>query len=455
VREIALDGTITTFAGDGTSSGLGDGGPAALASLSGPRDVCVFGATLFIADNGNDRIRAVDLTTGLIRTYASVSAPEAIIANSAGVLFVAHDNQVDTVDLAGTVTPFAGDNPVDTVANPLGDGLPATNATLSQPSGLALNVAGELFVADTGNDLIRKIGAAPGLTVSTVAGGGNLAFPAIGDGGAATAAVLNAPLGVAVDATRILIADTGHHRIRVVSGGVITTISGNGAAGFTGDGDLSASAEVNLPGRMVFDGLNLVIADTNNNRIRQIVPALDIDPKLLTLAAKLSFTVDKKTGQLARGKDSLKLKAALALPTGISAANLDLHVDIIDLHQQTQLGPTGKPPVGVKPATAVTTPFGFTLPAPPLPLKNKYTFNLKGISVAGSKPVAFGFSSAGTLRDEFGRAGYADVTTPSVGTNLPVRVNITLGSTTFTGVAATIYKATQGKTGSAVTLKPK
>lgn len=455
VRKIALDGTITTFAGDGTSSGLGDGGPAELASLSGPRDVCVFGATLFIADNGNDRIRAVDLTTGLIRTYALVSAPVAIIADAAGVLFVAHDNQVDTVDLAGTVTPFAGDNPVDTVANPLGDGLPATNATLSQPSGLALNAAGELFIADTGNDLIRKIGASPGLTVSTVAGGGNLAFPAIGDGGAATAAVLNAPGGVAVDATRILIADTGDHRIRAVSGGIITTICGDGTAGFTGDGDLAADGEVNSPGRVFFDGLNLVIADTGNNRIRQIVPALDIDPKLLSLAAKLNFTVDKKTGQLARGKDSLKLKAGLALPAGISAANLDLHVDIIELHQQTQLGPTGKPPVGVKPAKPDTTPFGFTLPAPPLPLKDKYSFTLKGISVAGSKPVGFGFSSVGTLRDELGRAGYSDVTTPKPGTNLPVRVNITLGSTTFTGEVVTIYKATQGKTGSAVTLKPK
>src|SRR6185369_9421498 len=262
VREIALDGTITTFAGDGTSSGLGDSGPAALASLSGPRDVCVFGATLFIADDGNDRIRAVDLTTGLIRTYALVSAPVAIIANAAGILFVAHDDQVDTVDLTGTVTPFAGNNPVDTGPNPLGDGLPATNATLSQPSGLALNAAGELFIADTGNDLIRKIGAPPGLTVSTVAGGGNLVFPAIGDGGAPTAAVLNAPVGVAVDATRILIADTGHHRIRVVSGGVITTISGDGAAGFTGDGDLCADAEVNSPGRIFFNGLDLVIADT-------------------------------------------------------------------------------------------------------------------------------------------------------------------------------------------------
>ncbi len=107
VRKIAPNGIATTFAGDGTASGLGDGGPASLASLSGPTDVLVVGTTLFIADNGNDRIRAVDLGTGLIRTYASVSAPQAIIANSSGILYVSHDDQVDTVDLTGTVSTFA------------------------------------------------------------------------------------------------------------------------------------------------------------------------------------------------------------------------------------------------------------------------------------------------------------------------------------------------------------
>jgi hypothetical protein len=351
------------------------------------------------------------------------------------------------VDLAGAVTPFVGNNPVDTITNPLGNGLPATNATLGQPSGLALDAAGELLIADTGNNLIRKIGVLPGLTVSTVAGGGTLTFPDIGDGGMATAAVLNAPGGVAVDATRILIADSGNHRIRAISGGTITTICGTGAAGFTGDGDLSANAAVNLPGRISFHGLDLVIADTGNNRIREIVPALDIDPKLLSLAAKLNFTVSRKTGQLARGKDSLSLKAALALPAGISAANLDLYVDVVDLHQQTQLGANGKPPVGGKPAT--------TLPAPPLPSKSRFAFPLRGTSVAGGKPVKFKFSTAGTLREELGRAGYSDVSTSKPGTNLPVRVNITVGSTTFTGEAATVYKARQGKTGSAVTPKPK
>lgn len=77
-----------------------------------------------------------------------------------------------------------------------------------------------------------------------------------------------------------------------------------------------------------------MIADGGNNRVRQIVPALDMNVKLLRLAATLNFTVDKKTGQIPRGKDMLSVSTALALPAGISATNLDIHVDIVDLHQQ-------------------------------------------------------------------------------------------------------------------------
>ena len=457
VRRIAPDGTITTVAGDGTANGLGDGGPAALASLSSPQDVLVVDTNLFIADANTDRIRAVDLTTGLIRTYANISAPVAIIADASGLLYVAHDNQVDTVDQAGAVRTFAGNSPVDTVNFPLGDGLSAANATLNSPRGLALNAAGELFIADTGNDLIRKIGAAPGLVVSTVAGGGTQAFPSVGDGGAATSATLNGPVGVAVDAARILIADTGDQRIRSVDlgTGIITTICGDGTPGFDGDGDLAASAEVNSPGRIIFNGPNLVIADGGNNRIRQIVPALDMNPKLLRLSAKFNFAVDKKTGQIARGKDSVSIKTALSLPAGISATNLDIHVDIVDLHQQEQFDANGKPPILKKPAPVVTSPFGSVEPTPPPPLATRYSFPFKGLSVAGSKPVSFTFSAAGKLPEELGRAGFSNVTTPKAGVTVPVRVNVTIGPVTFTGVASTIYKASQGKGGLVLTPTPK
>jgi sugar lactone lactonase YvrE len=445
VRRIAPGGTITTFAGDGTANGLGDGGPASLASLSSPQDVLAVGTNLFIADAGSGRIRAVDLTTGTIITFANMSAAVvAMIADTNGLLYVAHDNQVDTVDQAGTVTPFAGQSPINSGPHPLGDGLPPANATLSSPSGLAFDAAGDLFIADTGNNLIRKIAA----VVSTVAGGGSQVFPSVGDGGSATNAILNAPEGVAVDATRILIADTGDNLIRSVDlgTGIITTICGDGTAGFTGDGDVASSAEVNAPGRIFFNGSNLVIAEPNNNRIRQIVTAIDMDPKVLHLSGQLTFSVDKKTGQITRGKDSVSVKTALALPDGINATNLEIHVDIIELHQQEQFDANGKPPRAVKPAAVVTTPFGSTPPTLPKPLVSKYSFPFKGVSVAAHKPISFSFSSSGTLREELGR-GFSNVTTPPNGVSVPVRVNITIGSVTFTGVVATNYKAKQGKGG--------
>ena len=458
VRRIAVDGTITTFAGDGSNNGSGDGGPAALASLDAPSDVAVFGTTLFIADSGDSAIRAVDLATGLIRTYAAVNNPVALIANAAGVLFVAHGNQVDTIDTTGAVTTFAGNNPMNTLANPLGNGLPAANATLSVPSGLALNSAGELLIADTGNNLIRKIGVQPGLVTSTVAGGGAPVAPSIGDGGAATAASLNAPTGVAVDATRILIADTGNQRIRSVDLGtlVIGTICGTGTPGFSGDGDIALNAQVNSPGRIYFNGSTLVIADVNNNRVRAIVSALDIDPKLLSVGVKLTFSIDPKSGDIINGKDGVSLKAGLALPAGINPANLIVNVDIVDLHQQVQFDSTGKQPKAVKAAASKTAPplFNFTLPPPPKPPVSKFTLGLKATSVVSTKPTSFSFASIGTFRDELGRAGYSDITTVKPGSSIPVRVNIELGSTTFTGLTTTLYNATQGKSGSAKSVKP-
>jgi sugar lactone lactonase YvrE len=456
VRKISTDGKITTFAGDGVNSGLGDGGPAFLASVGVPIDVTIFGNTLFIAENARDRIRSVDLTTGIIQTYAQINGPVAIVADPTGILYVAHGDVISQIGLDKNVTDFAGQNPMNTVANPNGDGLPAANARLRAPSGLALTVAGELLIADTGGNLIRKIGAPPGLIVSTIAGGGAPVPPSIGDGGDALAASLNLPGGVAIDATRILISDTGNERIRAIdlASNVITTIAGTGTLGFNGDGDVAVNAQVNTPGHMLINAGALVFADVGNNRIREIVRAIDIPTGGVTFSAKLSFSTDKKTGLIVNGKDSVSIKAGLLLPAGINAANLVLRVDVIDLHQQTQLDASGKLPKAVKAAKAAATgAFDFTLPTPPATPTSKFSLGLKGTSVAGGKPTSFSFSTNGTLREELGRAGYTDVTTLKDGVALPVRVNITLGTTTFTGLVNTNYKATQGKSGAAKTVK--
>ena len=458
VRRVAPDGTITTLAGSGTSNGLGDGGAANLASLDAPTDVAVFGNTLFIADSGNDRIRAVDLTTGIITTYVQLNGVVAVIADAAGALYVARNNQVDRVAIDKTVTAYAGNNPIDTVANPLGNGLPAANAAFDTPSGLALNAAGDLFVADTGNDRIRKISAGAAPMTSTVAGGGAPVAPSIGDGGPAIAASLNAPVGVAIDAGgRLLISDTGNQLIRAVNAaGVITSIAGTGVAGFSGDGDVAITALVNSPGRITLNGAAIVFADVNNNRIRKLITVIDLAANQVSFSTKLSFKVDKKTGLLINGKDSVAIKASLPLPAGIAAANLKIQVDVIDLHQQVQLDANGKLPRKVKAAksTIVPTVFDFTLPKPaPAPV-SKFSLKLKGVSLAGAKPAGFSFSSKGTFREELGRAGFTNVTTAKEGVPLTVRVNITLGTTTFSGVATVLYKATQAKGGSGKTVKP-
>jgi len=451
VRRIAPDGTITTFAGVGVTGGLGDGGPANLASLSSPSDVCVVGSTLYVADFGHDAIRAVDLGTNLIRTYADVSAPVAIVADPGGVLYVAHDNQVDTVALDGSVTEYAGTNPVNNMTNPLGDGLPAVNATLRGPSGLALGPGGELYVADTRNDRIRLI-AAGGGTTSTVAGGGTLTPPNVGDGGMATLAVLNRPQGVALDGGRLVVSDTDDARIRAVdlTTHVITTIAGTGTAGFAGDGDVAAGALVNGPGRITAADGGLVFADGGNNRIRRIVDGTDLDPKTLRVNARLAFGVNRKTRELPDGHDTVSLAAALPLPAGVTAAALLLRVDVVDLHQQTQLDARGRQP---KPVRTRPAP-GFQLPEPPAAPASRFTFHLKKPSVAGGKPTRLMFTSRGTFRDVLGRAGFTDVSTPKGGTSAPVRVTITLGTTSFTGEATMRWTARQGRGGAAQSTRP-
>ncbi|MGD0089521.1 MAG: NHL repeat-containing protein [Planctomycetota bacterium] len=483
VRMVSPAGTITTLAGNGTTPGLGDGGPAYLGTLAGPTDVAVFGTTLFICDNGNNAIRKVNLANGTISTYAPISSPVALVVDAAGTLYVAHNNQVDKVATDGTVTPYVGSSPKNSAANPNGDGLQAANCRLNGPSGLFIGPSGELYIADTGHNLVRLISAPPQSLTSTVAGGGSPVYPSVGDGGPANQALLSSPMGVTLDSTgtHLIISDTGNQRIRAVdftvgvsSSGNITTIAGTGTAGFSGDGDLAASALVNNP-QKIFRYVpvlvpapvpTLILADTGNNRIRKIITAIDVNlpqtgrdpasqPNALGFAAKLSFAIDKKTQQMANGKDSVALKAALPLPAGIAAANLKITVDIVDLHQQIQLDANGKLPKPPKAAKAqkVVQLFNFTLPQGELPSTDKFSLGLKGTSVAGGKATAFSFASTGTFREELGRAGFSNVTTLKAGTSLPLRVNITLGTTTFTGLTTVVWKATQDKGGTAQSVK--
>ncbi|MDA2933392.1 IPT/TIG domain-containing protein [Acidobacteria bacterium AH-259-D05] len=288
VRKVdAVTGIITSVVGTGKSGFSGDGGPATEAALNTPEMVVVDReGNLFIADRDNHRIRKVDAVTGIITTVAgsgqedfsgdgglataaSLDDPQGVAVDAAGNLFIADtDNQrIRKVDaVTGIITTVAGSGQEDFS----GDGGLATGATLDDPLGLAVDGAGNLFIADFLNSRIRKVDAVTGI-ITTVAGTGQFAFS--GDTGLATAAALDGPQGVVVDgAGNLFIADTFSDRIRKVDGqGIITTVAGSGAFSFFGDEGSATAAALDLPDGVAVDGAgNLFIADTFNSRIRKV-----------------------------------------------------------------------------------------------------------------------------------------------------------------------------------------
>ena len=281
IRKVDAAGVISTVAGGGSG---GDGGPATEARLFFPRDVALDGAgNLYIADEGNNRIRKVD-TAGVISTVAgngtrgfggdggpAVAAqlhwPRGVALDGAGNLYIADtdNHRIRKVDAAGVISTVAGDG----TRGSGGDGGPAVAAQLDWPHGVALDGLGNLYIADRDNHRIRKVDAAG--AISTVAGDGTPGFR--GDGGPATAAQLAVPTGVAPDgAGNLYIADWLNHRIRKVdAAGVISTVAGDGTLGPGGDGGPATAALLSCPYGVALDGDgNLYIADRNNNRIRKV-----------------------------------------------------------------------------------------------------------------------------------------------------------------------------------------
>ena len=286
IRKVDAAGTITTVAGTGESGFSGDGGPATGARIDQPQAVAVDGlGNLYIATAHLGRIRKVD-AAGTITTVAGTGesgfsgdggpAVEAefrelhgVAVDGLGNLYIADRNnqRIRKVDSAGTVTTVAGNGGRGFA----GDGGPASQAQLSEPEGVAVDGAGNLYITDSFNHRIRKVDLTG--TISTVAGNGERGFA--GDGGPAVEAQLSSPQAVAVDGTgNLYIADTFNGRIRRVDlTGTITTIAGNGERGFAGDGGPAVEARLDLAhGVAVGEMGNLYIADTYNHGIRSLKP---------------------------------------------------------------------------------------------------------------------------------------------------------------------------------------
>lgn len=278
--------TINSIAGTGTAGYGGDGGAATLAMLRSPAHVKVDASgNIYIADYLNQRIRKID-ASGNISTVAGSSGvggfagdggpataaqlfqPADVAIDGSGNIYISdyQNRRIRKVNTSGVISTVAGTG----VNAYTGDGGPATAAAVGSPVGINTDAAGNVYFADEASHVVRKITVATGI-ITTLAGTGALGYS--GDGGAATAAQLYQPKDVCLDAAgNIYIADYRNHRIRKInSSGTISTCAGGSSAGFSGDGMLAVLAKLNYPYAVTIDpGGNMFITDSWNNRIRRV-----------------------------------------------------------------------------------------------------------------------------------------------------------------------------------------
>ncbi|WP_251021036.1 NHL repeat-containing protein [Streptomyces sp. ISL-98] len=292
VRKVAPNGIITTVAGTGTAGFVSDGGPAAGTPLHYPSGVAVDGSgNLFIADHYNHRVRKV-APNGIITTVAGTGTagfvsdggpavgarlhyPIGVAVDGAGNLFIAdqHNHRIRKVTPDGIITTVAGNGQAGFVS----DGGPAVATQLYHPLGVAVDESGNLYIGDWSNHRIRKVDAKGNIT--TVAGNGVAGY--VSDGGPAVATRVYHPGGMAVDAAGSLyFADHANHRIRKVdANGNITTVAGTGVAGYVADGGPGVATQLYYPTDVAVDPSgNLFIADRHNHRIRRVYGAAHVQP---------------------------------------------------------------------------------------------------------------------------------------------------------------------------------
>lgn len=333
IRKVDAAGVITTVAGSGEQGFSGDGGSATQARLDTPTGIAVdIQGTLYIADSHNHRIRKVAggvITTvagtgtagfggdGGAATQAQLSLPSGVAVDKDGNLYVADTNnqRIRRIGSNGIITTFAGNGEQSYG----GDGGAATAASLDLPASVAVDLAGIVYIADRHNHCIRRVDT--GGRISTLAGRADIdrfAGGFTGDGGSATEAALSRPGGVAVDRDgSVYVADTNNHRIRQVANGVITTVAGNGKQMFAGDNGAPVGASLDTPQAVAFSSIsgNIGIVDRGNQRVRSILPPA---PLRFGDQAAGSSSVTQSVTLSNTGNAPLRVQPAFTGPFGIA-----------------------------------------------------------------------------------------------------------------------------------------
>ncbi len=289
VRRIGTDGVITTIAGNGSFGDDGDGGPATSAWLSGVLSIALSPADdiLYISDIDNNRVRQVNLTTGVITNFAgagymgfgfdgdggpatsaSLATPEGVAVDSSGNVYIGDlfNCVVRRVDASTNIITTVAGTPGS--CSPGGDGGDALSAQFSLPRRMALDAAGNLFVLDTGSRTVRRIDAATNI-ITTIAGGGAVT-PGFGD---ATTMDIGAPSDLVLDAANNLYIATFNQVLKVdLDTGILSVFAGTGVTGFSGDGGPAQDATFYDIGGVTMRRDEILIADSGNARIRAVVP---------------------------------------------------------------------------------------------------------------------------------------------------------------------------------------
>ena len=281
IRKVDVYGIITTVAGNGMASDGGDGGPATAAELNYPTDVAVDDVgNIYIADSWNSAIRKVN-TSGIISTIAGygtagfsgdggaataakLNFPAGVAVDRSGNVFIAdtRNNRIRMITASGTISTVAGSDS----SGYGGDGGPAITAKLSQPNNVTTDTFGNMYIADGYNYRIRKVNASG--IIHTIAGIGSFGYT--GDGGAATSAKIYSPFGITVDEGNVYFADYDNNRVRKIdTGGIITTVAGNGLSLYSGDGGPATAAGMHPRGVAYRNGV-LYVSDYTNFRVRKV-----------------------------------------------------------------------------------------------------------------------------------------------------------------------------------------